>query len=96
MIDWTCVSDLREEVGDEDFQEVISLFVEEVESALAGLDPAAPASEDLHFLKGSALNLGFTALARRCAPPADPEELRACFAESKALFLAELPRRLAA
>jgi HPt (histidine-containing phosphotransfer) domain-containing protein len=96
MIDWTRVNDLHREVGPEDFDEVVTLFVDEVEKALDALDPFQPSPEHLHFLKGSALNLGFTALAQQCAPPGDTAALRACFAESKASFLSELPQRLAA
>lgn len=96
MIDWTRVTELHREVGNEDFEEVVTLFVDEVETVLGALDPVAPAPEELHFLKGSALNLGFTALAQQCAAPGDTGALRACFAESKACFLAELPKRLAA
>ena len=68
-IDWEHVRDLRDELGPEEFSEVIALFLEETEQmveALAGLDPAEypPA---LHALKGAALNLGFVRLARLCA-----------------------------
>lgn len=95
MIDWTRVKDLHEEVGSRDFEEVVTLFIDEVETALDGLD-RAPSREDLHFLKGSALNLGFTALAEACRDGADAATLRHCFAESTAQFRAQLPERLAA
>ncbi|MFP4043627.1 MAG: histidine kinase [Rhodosalinus sp.] len=96
MIDWTRVTELHREVGAEDFEEVVTLFVEEVEAALDALDHDDPSPEHLHFLKGSALNLGFTALAQQCAPPGNTAALRACFAESKASFLSQLQQRLAA
>ncbi|MFP4450492.1 MAG: histidine kinase [Rhodosalinus sp.] len=96
MIDWTRVTELHREVGAEDFEEVVTLFVEEVEAALDALDHDDPPPEHLHFLKGSALNLGFTALAQQCAPPGNTAALRACFAESKASFLSQLQQRLAA
>ena len=96
MIDWTRVTELHREVGAEDFEEVVSLFVEEVEMALDALDPLTPSPEHLHFLKGSALNLGFTALAQQCVAPGNTDALRACFAESKASFLSQLQQRLAA
>jgi len=102
MIDWGRVRDLRADIGDADFAAVAELFVDEVEAALAGLDPAAPAealARQLHALKGSALNLGFAALARLCAkgeaqaraglagavPVAD---IRAVWQASRAAFLA--------
>ena len=58
---------LRDEVGAEDFDEVLELFLEEVEETLGHLGDAGRSIEhDLHFLKGSALNLGFTETARLC------------------------------
>lgn len=69
MIDWTRVDELRDEVGTEDFDEVVTLFLSEVEERLGTLDPAGELralEEDLHFLKGSALNLGFEELAHFC------------------------------
>lgn len=68
MINWDRVSELREEVGEEDLAEVILLFCEEVEEVLAVLDNATQADmpNHLHFLKGSALNIGFEAVSTRC------------------------------
>ena len=37
MIDWARVSELRDEVGAEDFDEVVELFLEEVDEAIAAL-----------------------------------------------------------
>ncbi len=69
MISWDRVNELRDEVGEEDFAEVVSLFLEEVEEVMTRLqskpDPASYEA-DLHFLKGSALNLGFRALSTLC------------------------------
>ena len=69
MIEWDRVAELRDEVGAEDFAEVVELFLDEVEATLAriGADPALDQLErDLHFIKGSALNLGFSELAALC------------------------------
>lgn len=69
MIDWTRVSDLKEEVGEEDFDMILGIFEEEVNEVVARLRTTTDRSrmaEDLHFLKGSALNLGFTAVGRLC------------------------------
>ncbi len=69
MIDWERVNELRDEVGTEDFKEVVELFLEEVEEVIerlrSGPDPSR-LEEDFHFLKGSALNLGFAALGDIC------------------------------
>ncbi|MDJ0628483.1 MAG: Hpt domain-containing protein [Rhodobacter sp.] len=70
MIDWQRVDELRDEVGAEDFLEVVDIFLEEVDEVAERLrqapDPATYEAE-LHFLKGSALNLGFDALGSLCA-----------------------------
>lgn len=69
MIDWNRVASLREEVGPEDFDEVVELFLDEVDEEIDGLLDLKAADlivEKLHFLKGSALNLGFSDLSRLC------------------------------
>ncbi len=69
MIDWARVAELRDEVGEDALDEVVEMFLEEVEEVVARLKAAPdPANyeEDLHFLKGSALNLGFRAFSDLC------------------------------
>lgn len=69
MIDWQRIENLRREIGPEDFGEVVALFLDEADEVVARLPRAATAKAiegDLHFLKGSALNLGFTDLAQIC------------------------------
>jgi histidine phosphotransfer protein HptB len=69
MIDWGRVRDLRMEIGADDFSEVIALFLEEADDVvcrLENLTDARAIEGCLHFLKGSALNLGFAALAQIC------------------------------
>ena len=69
MIDWDRVKELRAEIGADDFAEVAAMFLEEADEASARLLPGLPAKAieaDLHFLKGAALNLGFTALSGLC------------------------------
>lgn len=75
MVNWDRLSELREEVGEDDLAEVIALFCEEVEEVLAKLEnaPAADIPNHLHFLKGSAMNIGFDAVRDRC----ESEEVRA-------------------
>lgn len=69
MIDWKRVDELRREVGNEGFSEVVELFLDEVEQIVLRLrttpDPSTY-EEDLHFLKGSAWNLGFTDFGALC------------------------------
>lgn len=70
MIDWSRVSELHEEVGDDALGEVLELFASEVVEGLERLehasDPTAVAAE-FHFLKGAALNLGLDTVAQHCA-----------------------------
>ena len=95
MIDWNRVSELREEVGDEDLQEILEMFLEEVAEVLDRLpaESHSALSETLHFLKGSAMNIGlsdFSALCRdleaelalRQILTADLKRLKSSFAAS--------------
>lgn len=68
MIDRARVDELRTEVGPEDLAEVVLLFCEEVEETLDRITahPSPSLAEDLHFLKGSALNIGMTELGALC------------------------------
>ncbi|MFY0620402.1 MAG: Hpt domain-containing protein [Pelagimonas sp.] len=111
MIDWSRVSELIEEIGAEDFGEIVELFLMEVETAIGSLEEAAgdakATEEQMHFLKGAALNLGFEALAQIClkgekaaasgrADVVTAQEVRTTFETSSAQFQADLPERLAA
>ncbi|WP_149587561.1 Hpt domain-containing protein [Tabrizicola flagellatus] len=69
MIDWKRVDELREEIGADGFAEVAGMFLEEAEGAVRALLEGVPEDEvgaQLHFLKGSALNLGLRDLAVIC------------------------------
>ena len=96
MIDWARVEDLRTATGEADFCEIVDLFLEEVEEALAALvdhGGAEDLRERLHFLKGSALNLGFADLSEMCAEGettgrADIPGIRACFDRCRREFFA--------
>ncbi|MGX9356040.1 Hpt domain-containing protein [Roseobacteraceae bacterium S113] len=67
MIDWDRVAELRDEIGAEDFDEVVEIFLEEVDAAVDAIGgDHSPLEAQLHFLKGSALNLGFVGFANLC------------------------------
>jgi HPt (histidine-containing phosphotransfer) domain-containing protein len=68
MIDLERLSALRSDIGEEDFADVAHLFVSEIRERLDLLrsDPAAAHADDFHFLRGSAANLGFTAMVEAC------------------------------
>ncbi|SHH60632.1 Hpt domain-containing protein [Marivita hallyeonensis] len=110
MIDWTRVAELRDEIGAEDFDEVAELFLLEVEDTLNRLDKdgndIVRTQELLHFLKGSALNLGFRDVSQMCSQgeidaangvlSVNAAELRKLYCDSRALFEREMATRFAA
>ncbi|PRY20667.1 hypothetical protein CLV78_11240 [Aliiruegeria haliotis] len=110
MIDWKRVCELREEIGPDEFDEVVDLFIEEVEMVMNRLrtDPRPGLYvEDLHFLKGCAMNIGFKLLARNCltgegiAAGGNPERVDIagiieCYETSKQAFLEGVEGGLAA
>lgn len=79
LIDWARIEELHDEVGAEDFIEIATLFLSELEETLAGLSSVSDdvaLSEAFHGMKGSALNLGFVSLAQSCAQgEAKPDEV---------------------
>jgi len=101
VIDWKRVAELRDEVGEENFGEVIDLFLFEVEDELARLTAShamATWATRLHFLKGNALNLGFTAFSALCQAgetaantnsesDIDIDGLLSCYEQSKQAFI---------
>jgi len=110
MIDWNRVRELREEIGADAFEEVLDLFLDEVETALAVLRTSTAEDDieaQLHFLKGSALNLGFATLAELCSEgearyregrrdSVDLGEIVSNYEASKAAFLAKIAEAIAA
>ena len=69
MIAWDRLNELRSEIGDEDLADVVAMFLDEADEVVAGIagglsDPEMEAQ--LHFLKGSALNLGLSDLSALC------------------------------
>lgn len=100
MIDWHRITELRAEIGEDDFREVVEIFLEEVEEGIERLKSRQPdeaLSANLHFLKGSALNLGFrsfstlcqageTAASKGLVTVADLEDLMSCYEKSKQAF----------
>ncbi|MDO9639050.1 MAG: Hpt domain-containing protein [Pseudotabrizicola sp.] len=69
MIDWQIANDLKQAIGPEVFEEVVTVFFQETDSTLnrlLGATTADAMKSELHFMKGSALNLGFSDLAQIC------------------------------
>ena len=110
MIDWTRVSELRDEVGAEDFDEVVELFLEEVDEAIEILRTLVDMSEletHCHFLKGSALNIGFREYANLCqageaaaaegrSSEIDISEIVQSYLDAREVFINQSAERIAA
>ena len=110
MIDWKRVSELRNEIGASEFGEVVELFLDEVETLTVRLRTSPNPEtyeDDMHFLKGCALNLGFAELSRRClegetlaaAGQSDDVDLQGvltCYDHSRTAFLEGMSAGLAA
>ena len=108
MIHWPRVNELREEVGAEDFDEVVDLFLEEVEEVINRLRQTPDRGhleQDLHFLKGSALSLGFAGFSALCedgerksaqgqANTVDLPAILDGFDQSKTQFITQLPQKI--
>ncbi|MGV8949662.1 MAG: Hpt domain-containing protein [Cypionkella sp.] len=101
MIEWDRVNDLRAEIGEDDFAEVVDLFMQEADEVIARITNTAGAAvleADLHFLKGAALNLGFREFADLCQDgerraasgdcSADLAAVKASYQRSKAALIA--------
>lgn len=69
MLNAERIAELLAEVGEDDFYEVVGLFCDEVEEVLDQLDagPRDTLADQLHFLKGSAFNIGLDAVGTLCA-----------------------------
>lgn len=106
MIDWPRVRELKEEVGSDAFDEVVELFLEEVEEVIQRLNGGdrSQLEQDLHFLKGSALNLGFADFSDLCqdgerlsaegqSAAVDVAQILQNYATSKTTFLAEMAEK---
>ncbi|WP_170382280.1 Hpt domain-containing protein [Ruegeria atlantica] len=102
MIDWSRVRQLRDEVGAAEFDEVVEIFLDEVKETIDRLHEDTNRIEfeqNMHFLKGSALSLGFDRFSKLCqdgeriaaAGNADEVDLPAIlqtYDDSKAMFIA--------
>ncbi len=69
MIDWKRVQELRSEIGDEGFREVVELFLDEMDEVVLRLSDAPDPlrfEDDMHFLKGGAWTLGFRQMGGLC------------------------------
>ncbi len=106
MIEWNRLAELRAEIGEDDLADVAALFLEEADEVVARIAdglPDARLEAELHFLKGSALNLGLRALSALCqegerqaaqggGANVDLGRIVSVYQASKAAFLGALAR----
>ncbi|KUJ78065.1 histidine kinase [Ruegeria marisrubri] len=86
MIHWPRVQQLRDEVGADEFDEVVRIFLEEVEEVIGRIKADTGRTgleQNLHFLKGGAASLGFQSFADLC----QDGELRAAAGSAQAVDL---------
>lgn len=89
MIHWPRVNQLRNEVGADEFDEVVQIFMDEVQEVISKLREDTSRTEieqNLHFLKGSALSLGFDRFSKLC----QDGERKAAAGEGSDVNLAEI------
>ncbi|WP_424972193.1 Hpt domain-containing protein [Dinoroseobacter sp. S76] len=110
MIDWNRVRELQDEIGADDFGEIVEVFMEEVETAIGQLpdaDKGADLEALMHLIKGCAWNLGFRALGKLCADgeaaaaagdgaSVNITEITAAFEAAKSVFSEGLDTQLVA
>ncbi|WP_405404230.1 Hpt domain-containing protein [Paracoccus sp. Ld10] len=103
MIDWNRVIELRDALDPDDLLPTIDMILAEIQAHLFALDTRTQhLAEDLHLLRGLALNIGFTEFCAQCLRAEQQlaqgsqsslrsAALRASFGHTKQLFLRDLP-----
>lgn len=74
MVSWKRIDELRAEIGDEDFEEILTMFLSEVEESLGRMGNPIGIEllqEELHALRGAALNVGMQKVAMLCGDAED-------------------------
>lgn len=107
MLDWDRINELRGEVGDAEFQLILEMFLDEVEGVMMRLSQDDPVrlETDLHFLKGCAWNLGFSAFGGLCdegerqigedrSAQISIADVMTCYSESKKMLMQGLDAAL--
>ncbi|MGN0932016.1 Hpt domain-containing protein [Falsigemmobacter intermedius] len=104
MLNLQQLDDLRSDVGEDGFADLIALFLEETDGVVARMTAPGPKMDpaaDFHFLKGAARNLGLESFSAVCheaelaaaagqPAPLSPADLDAAWRESRIRLLAQL------
>jgi len=108
MIDWARVTELHTEIGEDGFNDIIKMFLTEMNSIVAQLREGTNPQRlemNLHALRGGLLNLGFTDVSALCqqgeamaatgrADQVDTASIVRGYDASCNLFLSELTQRV--
>ncbi|WP_170606467.1 Hpt domain-containing protein [Ruegeria arenilitoris] len=108
MINWPRVKQLWDEVGSDEFEAILRIFLREVQGVILRLQQETERGQieqNLHFLKGSASSLGFDQVSKLCQDgerraaagnemDAHVAEIVAAFYASKTEFDTERKRHL--
>ena len=108
MIDWTRVADLHAEIGEDGFNEIIDMFLMEMNNIVAQLQQGSNRQRleaNLHALRGGLLHLGFSDVSALCpqgelmaakgfADQVDTARIVQGYDTSCHLFLSELTQRV--
>lgn len=95
MINWERVAELREDFGEDGFEDVIEVFLEEVETGLRRLAAAGSPEElraEFHFLKGAAMNMGLDEIAQLCTKGEALSESGQDASHERSQILVQLPQ----
>lgn len=109
MIDWHQIQTLRAETGPDGFDEIVTLFLQEMREAVHNLQTRPDSSRleaDLHGIKGSSATLGFAELSDLCGQgekaaktgwgdTVDLDAIHRCYVQSITLFMTKKDQRLA-
>ena len=68
MIDWQRVSDLRRDIGEDDFADVVDVFLEEVQEAMDRLRDPAVGTGDTSVLQRLAASVSIAGEDRQSDP----------------------------
>ena len=108
LIDWEQIGRLHNDVGHDSFEEIVGLFLQEVEAIFVRMQNQPNCRQlenEMHALKGSALNLGFLTLSNLCVEgeklaahgkgsEVDLSKIFKCFQTSKSQFNIDLPKTI--
>lgn len=101
-IDWKRIEELRGDLGADELEKILEIFLEDTAVMIAELQraPVGELSDRIHGIKGSAQNMGFGELARLCrdaewalkrGDAVDVTRFDECYGRACAMLIEALP-----